>query len=115
MTRHEALKLEISVQGNGAYARADAMSAVDISPEIALWEATHTAATHTVVSTVLHRLGPMRDADQILVLGCGRTVERVPERRLLARLGSTTRPWARQSEGLAFQPQADADQQQRYP
>ncbi len=50
---------------------------------------------------IAHRLSTVMDADQILVLGQGRIVERGSHRELLAAGGEYARMWALQQQAAA--------------
>jgi ATP-binding cassette subfamily B protein len=66
----------------------EATSALDTATERALQEALDRLAQGRTTITIAHRLSTVRDADQIVVLGAGRILERGSHEELLAEAGA---------------------------
>ncbi|MEV5437642.1 ABC transporter ATP-binding protein [Streptomyces sp. NPDC052682] len=65
----------------------EATSALDIRTEAAVQEAIDALSANRTTLTIAHRLSTVRGADQIVVLDCGRAVERGTHEELLERDG----------------------------
>lgn len=76
----------------------EATSALDTRTEQEIQAALHTVAANRTTIIIAHRLSTIVDADEILVMGQGRILERGPHRALLERGGHYARMWAAQAE-----------------
>ena len=80
----------------------EATSNVDAASEAAIGEVIASLAGDHTVIVVAHRLSTIVDADQILVLECGRIAERGTHGELLADAGVYARMWNSQEQLTAY-------------
>ncbi len=82
----------------------EATSALDSATEAGIQSALGTVSQSRTTLVIAHRLSTITDADEILVMGAGRIIERGRHEALLAANGSYAEMWALQ--------QAEADEEQ---
>ena len=78
----------------------EATSALDNETERAVYEAIYSLRTETIVLVIAHRLSTIREADQILVLGRGRIVERGTHNSLMNAEGIYSRLYRLDDAGV---------------
>src|SRR6478672_4024832 len=81
----------------------EATSALDTKTEREIQASLAEVSTGRTTLVIAHRLSTIVDADEILVLGGGRIVERGHHRELLARGGVYAEMWARQQEAARLE------------